>query len=103
MSKFQVTADGHYGRFGGAWVPEMLQPNVDNLRENYLKILESEEFKSVYLKLLRDYVGRPTPLTYAESLSAIYNTNVQARRLGPHGCPQDQQRSGSGDYGQDDG
>lgn len=80
MSKFQVTADGHYGRFGGAWVPEMLQPNVDNLRENYLKILESEEFKSVYLKLLRDYVGRPTPLTYAESLSAIYNTNVWLKR-----------------------
>lgn len=80
MSKYSVSEDGLYGRFGGAWVPEMLYPNVENLRQNYLRILESEEFKSQYFKLLKDYVGRPTPLTYAESLSSIYQTNVYLKR-----------------------
>lgn len=80
MSKYSVSPDGHYGRFGGAWVPEMLQPNVDNLRENYLKILNSDEFQKEFTTLMRDYVGRPTPLTYASKLSAIYNTNVYLKR-----------------------
>lgn len=80
MSKYQVSDDGFYGRFGGQWVPEMLHPNVENLRENYLKILGSEEFKSQFFGLMKDYVGRPTPLTRAESLSAIYNTNVYLKR-----------------------
>lgn len=80
MSKYQVSEDGHYGRFGGAWVPEMLYPNVENLRRNYLKILESEEFKGQYFSLLKDYVGRPTPLTHAENLSSIFGTNVFLKR-----------------------
>lgn len=80
MSKYQVSDDGFYGRFGGQWVPEMLHPNVENLRENYLKILDSEEFKSQFFGLMKDYVGRPTPLTHAESLSQIFNTNVYLKR-----------------------
>lgn len=80
MSKYQVSEDGHYGRFGGAWVPEMLYPNVENLRRNYLKILESEEFKGQYFSLLKDYVGRPTPLTHAKNLSSIFGTNVFLKR-----------------------
>ncbi len=80
MSKYQVTADGLYGRFGGAWVPEMLHPNVERLKNEYLKILDSEEFKSQYFGLLRDYVGRPTPLTYAKNLSEIFQTNVYLKR-----------------------
>ena len=80
MSKYQVSEDGFYGRFGGQWVPEMLYPNVKNLRENYIKILESEEFKKQFFGLMKDYVGRPTPLTHAENLSAIYGTNVYLKR-----------------------
>ncbi len=80
MSKYQVTSDGLYGRFGGAWVPEMLHPNVERLKNEYLKILDSEEFKSQYFGLLRDYVGRPTPLTYAKNLSEIFQTNVYLKR-----------------------
>lgn len=80
MSKYQVSDNGFYGRFGGQWVPEMLHPNVENLRENYLKILDSEEFKSQFFGLMKDYVGRPTPLTHAESLSQIFNTNVYLKR-----------------------
>lgn len=80
MSKYQVSDDGFYGRFGGQWVPEMLHPNVENLRNNYLKILDSEEFKSQFFGLMKDYVGRPTPLTFAKSLSQIFNTNVYLKR-----------------------
>ncbi len=80
MSKYQVSDNGFYGRFGGAWVPEMLHPNVERLRNEYLKILNSEEFKSQYFSLLRDYVGRPTPLTHAKNLSAIFHTNVYLKR-----------------------
>lgn len=80
MSKYQVSANGFYGRFGGAWVPEMLHPNVERLRNEYLKILNSEEFKSQYFTLLRDYVGRPTPLTHAKNLSEIFHTNVYLKR-----------------------
>lgn len=80
MSRFQVSADGHYGRFGGQWVPEMLHPNVERLSREYLKILDSDEFRGLYLGLLRDYVGRPTPLTHAKNLSHIYGTNVFLKR-----------------------
>lgn len=80
MSKYQVSDNGFYGRFGGAWVPEMLHPNVERLRNEYLKILNSEEFKSQYFTLLRDYVGRPTPLTHAKNLSEIFHTNVYLKR-----------------------
>ena len=80
MSKYQVSDDGFYGRFGGQWVPEMLYPNVENLRLNYIKILESDEFKNEFLGLMKDYVGRPTPLTHAKNLSEIFGANIYLKR-----------------------
>jgi tryptophan synthase beta chain len=78
--KFSVNEHGYYGNFGGAFIPEMLYPNVKELQENYLKIIYEENFQKKFLQLLRDYVGRPTPLFYAERLSEKYNTNIFLKR-----------------------
>ena len=75
-----VDEHGYYGNFGGAFIPEMLYPNVKELQENYLKIIYEESFQKEYLQLLRDYVGRPTPLFYAARLSEKYNTNIFLKR-----------------------
>ena len=80
MSKYDVSSEGFYGRFGGAYIPEMLYPNVENLKKIYLEILNSDKFKSQYKQLMKDYVGRPTPLFYAEKLSSIYSTHVFLKR-----------------------
>ena len=80
MGKYNVSEHGLYGRFGGAWVPEMLFPNVENLRNNYLRILDSEEFQKEFTGLLKDYVGRPTPLTFSPKLSAEYGANIFLKR-----------------------
>jgi phosphoribosylanthranilate isomerase len=77
---FFVDERGYYGTFGGAYVPEMLRPNLDELNSKYLEVLHSESFKTKYLKLLKDYVGRPSPLYFAENLSRKYNTNVFLKR-----------------------
>ncbi len=74
------TARGYYGEFGGAFVPEMLFPNVEELRTQYEEILASASFRAEYEQLLRDYVGRPTPLFEAHRLSAKYNTRVFLKR-----------------------
>ncbi|EAR14202.1 tryptophan synthase subunit beta [Robiginitalea biformata] len=79
-SKYKVDAQGFYGEFGGAFIPEMLYPNVEELRENYLPIIESEEFQSEFRKLLRDYVGRPTPLYLARRLSSTYKARIYLKR-----------------------
>jgi len=71
---------GFYGAYGGAYIPEMLVPNVMELEKNYLRIIESGEFKAEYTGLLRDYVGRPTPLYHARRLSEHYGTNVYLKR-----------------------
>ena len=71
---------GYYGQFGGAFIPEMLYPNVEELRENYLKITGSASFKKQFHQLLKDYVGRPTPLYYAKRLSKLYSTNIWLKR-----------------------
>ncbi len=71
---------GYYGQFGGAFIPEMLYPNVEELRENYLKITRSASFKKQFQQLLKDYVGRPTPLYYAKRLSKLYKTNIWLKR-----------------------
>jgi tryptophan synthase beta chain len=71
---------GFYGEFGGAFIPEMLYPNVEELRENYLKILDSETFKNDYRSLLKDYVGRPSPLYYSDYLSKRYNAKIYLKR-----------------------
>lgn len=77
---FQVDARGYYGDFGGAFIPEMLYPNVEELRSRYLDIIAEPAFKKEYDDLLRDFVGRPTPLFKAERLSAKYNTNIYFKR-----------------------
>lgn len=75
-----VDEHGYYGNFGGAFIPEMLYPNVKELQDNYLDIMYEEGFQNEYLQLLRDYVGRPTPLFLAERLSDKYKVNVFLKR-----------------------
>jgi tryptophan synthase beta chain len=74
------TERGYYGQFGGAFVPEMLYPNVEELRTQYLEIMAEPEFQAEMKQLLRDYVGRPTPLFEAKRLSAKYNTRIFLKR-----------------------
>ena len=77
---YQVNQNGFYGNYGGAYVPEILYKTVEDLRQAYLPIIESEEFQSEYRALLRDYVGRPSPLYYARRLSERYHTNIYLKR-----------------------
>jgi tryptophan synthase beta chain len=74
------SAQGYYGRFGGAYIPEMLHRNVEELRTRYLDIMQESEFQREYQQLLQDYVGRPTPLFFAGRLSRKYNTNLFLKR-----------------------
>ena len=62
MKTYQVDKNGYYGEFGGAYVPEILHQCVENLQNTYLQVLESDSFKEEFDQLLRDYVGRPSPL-----------------------------------------
>ena len=71
---------GYYGEFGGAYIPEMLYPNIEELRQQYLEIIQEEGFQKQFRRLLRDYVGRPSPLYLAERLSEHYNTNIYLKR-----------------------
>jgi len=71
---------GYYGKFGGAFIPEMLYPNVEELRKRYLEIMHEASFQKEYQSLLRDYVGRPSPLYLAERLSAKYNAPIYLKR-----------------------
>ena len=80
MSKYHVNDQGYYGKFGGAYIPEMLHPNVEELRENYLKIIDSPDFESEFNHLLQTYVGRPTPLYFASRLSEKYNARIYLKR-----------------------
>ncbi|MEM6841613.1 MAG: tryptophan synthase subunit beta [Bacteroidota bacterium] len=77
---FQVNNNGYYGQFGGAFIPEMLHPNIEELRENYLAITQDEKFQKEFQQLLKDYVGRPTPLYFAERLSQEYGANIYLKR-----------------------
>jgi tryptophan synthase beta chain len=77
---WQVDKNGFYGQFGGAYIPEMLHNNVENLKENYLKIIGEESFKKEFDSLLKDYVGRPTPLYFAERLSEKYGAQILLKR-----------------------
>ncbi|MBI9035023.1 MAG: tryptophan synthase subunit beta [Bacteroidales bacterium] len=79
-SKYQPDTKGYYGEFGGAYIPEMLYPNVKELKELYLEILKSQKFKQEFHSLLRNYSGRPTPLFFAKRLSAFYKTNIFLKR-----------------------
>ncbi len=77
---YNVNNKGFYGEFGGAFIPEMLKPNVDELRENYLKITAEKSFQKDFDKLLKDYVGRPTPLYFSKRLSEKYQTHIFLKR-----------------------
>ena len=77
---YQVDEKGFYGDFGGAFIPEMLYPNIEELRINYLKITAEPSFKKEFMELLVDYVGRPTPLYFAKRLSEKYNTKIYLKR-----------------------
>ena len=77
---YNVNEKGYYGEFGGAYIPEMLYPNVEELRQNYLKITAELEFQAEFDDLLKEYVGRPTPLYFASRLSEKYNTKVYLKR-----------------------
>jgi len=77
---YNVNEKGYYGEFGGAYIPEMLYPNVEELRQQYLKVTAEPEFQEEFDALLKDYVGRPTPLYFAARLSEKYNTKVYLKR-----------------------
>ncbi len=77
---YHVDEKGYYGNFGGSFVPEMLYPNMIELQENYLKIMNDPSFKEEFQKLLKDYVGRPSPLYFAQRLSQKYNTKIYLKR-----------------------
>ncbi|WP_417882228.1 tryptophan synthase subunit beta [Xanthomarina gelatinilytica] len=77
---YNINNKGYYGEFGGAFIPEMLYPNVEELRQNYLKVMAEPEFQKEFNQLLKDYVGRPSPLYFAKRLSAKYNTKIYLKR-----------------------
>lgn len=77
---YQVDERGYYGDFGGAYIPEMLYPNTEELRQNYIKIMSDPSFKEEFDQLLKDYVGRPTPLYFAKRLSEKYQTKIYLKR-----------------------
>ena len=78
--KYDVNEQGFYGDFGGAFIPEMLYPNIQELKSSYRKILNDDAFKKELSGLLKNYVGRPTPLYFAKRLSEYYGTNIYLKR-----------------------
>ncbi|WP_026899368.1 tryptophan synthase subunit beta [Daejeonella oryzae] len=78
--KYQVNEKGYYGDFGGAYIPEMLYPNIEHLRQQYLEIMQERQFQKEFQQLLKDYVGRPSPLFFAERLSEKYGTTIYLKR-----------------------
>ena len=80
MKKYQVNQEGYYGEFGGAYIPEVLKPRIDELRNTYLQVLEDESFQREFHQLLRDYVGRPSPLYLAHRLSEKYGCKIYLKR-----------------------
>ena len=80
MTSFHIDSNGFYGKFGGAFVPDVLHPNIQALQEAYLPIIESEDFQREFHELLRDYVGRPSPLYFARRLSEKYGAKIYLKR-----------------------
>lgn len=78
--KYNVDDQGYYGNFGGAYVPEMLYPNVEELKNRYLEIIQSEDFKKEFDYLLKHYVGRPTPLYFGKRTSEKYGAQIYFKR-----------------------
>ena len=77
---YNINEKGYYGEFGGAYIPEMLYPNVEELRQNYLKIMADPSFIKEFNELLKNYVGRPSPLYFAKRFSEKYNTKIYLKR-----------------------
>ncbi len=77
---YNINEKGYYGEFGGAYIPEMLYPNVEELRQNYLKIMADPSFVKEFNDLLKNYVGRPSPLYFAKRFSEKYNTKIYLKR-----------------------
>ena len=80
MKPYQVNDEGYYGDFGGAYIPSQLQKCVDELKENYLRVIEDESFQKEFNQLLKDYVGRPSPLYLAKRLSNKYGCKIYLKR-----------------------
>ena len=80
MKSYQVDKDGYYGEFGGAYIPEILHKCVEELTNTYLTVLNDESFKQEFDQLLRDYVGRPSPLYLARRLSEKYGCKIYLKR-----------------------
>lgn len=80
MTPFQVDPNGFYGDFGGAFVPSILEPIIKELQDTYLQIIESQDFQEEFHTLLRDYVGRPSPLYHARRLSEKYGAKIYLKR-----------------------
>lgn len=77
---YRIDDRGYYGDFGGAYIPEMLYPNIEELRNEYLKIIAQPDFQKEFKSLLKDYVGRPSPLFLAKRLSAKYGAQIYLKR-----------------------
>ena len=77
---YQVNEKGYYGEFGGAYIPEMMVPNIEELRLKYLEIINSYDFRQEFIGLLKHYVGRPSPLYFAKRLSEKYQSKIYLKR-----------------------
>ena len=77
---YNVNTKGYYGEFGGAYIPEMLLHNIDELKENYIKIISDDSFQKEFNRLLKDYVGRPSPLYFSKNLSEKYSAKIYLKR-----------------------
>lgn len=77
---YHVDENGYYGEFGGAYIPEILHANIENLKKAYAEMLNDPSFHKEYEVLLRDYVGRPSPLYYAPNLSEKYSARIYLKR-----------------------
>lgn len=77
---YQVNENGYYGEFGGAFIPEMMYPNIEELRREYMSIIHSYNFRQDFINLLKNYVGRPSPLYFAKRMSEHYQSNIFLKR-----------------------
>jgi tryptophan synthase beta chain len=77
---YQVNQKGYYGEFGGAYIPEMMVPNIEELQMKYLEIITSYDFRQEFIELLKNYVGRPSPLYFAKRLSEKYQSRIYLKR-----------------------
>lgn len=77
---YNINSKGYYGDFGGAYIPEMLLHNIEELKKNYIKIMSDDSFQQEFNQLLKDYVGRPSPLYFSKNLSEKYSSKIYLKR-----------------------